>query len=183
MNLNKNSFSARLYRWFYNREEMPKNLCPYFWMLVTAYLFALPVVIFTLPFELVYTKFGKDNEALGTRIGASIIMWFFIFMAFVVISPVLLLFGASFNGSLHNIFHGAILSYIIGTGFGLYYLVKFIYNKIKERNEPKYDEDGNIVIRGRAKKPNILVEFIKAKYNKYCPQITWVNEVKTDNGH
>ncbi len=31
MNLNINSKTAKLYRWFYATNEMPQSLCPYFW--------------------------------------------------------------------------------------------------------------------------------------------------------
>lgn len=36
MKLNYNSFSSKLYRWIYysDTNEMPSNLCPYFWKLV-----------------------------------------------------------------------------------------------------------------------------------------------------
>ena len=34
MKLNSNSVTARLYRWFYMNDQMPKSLCPYFWITV-----------------------------------------------------------------------------------------------------------------------------------------------------
>ena len=39
-----------------------------------------------------------------------------------------------------------------------------------------YDENGNWIPyedRLTGKRPNIILEFIKAKYNKYCPKIDW----------
>ena len=58
-------------------------------------------------------------------------------------------------------------------------MVKLI-NKIKDKKRYKrmgytLDEDGNWVKSGVVveNRTNIITEFIKAKYNKYCPKIDW----------
>jgi hypothetical protein len=63
MNLNQNSIPAKLYRWFYqkNQYEMPTNLCPYFWQLVVMWIFILPCALLSLPANIFYF-FSKDSE-------------------------------------------------------------------------------------------------------------------------
>ena len=44
----------------------------------------------------------------------------------------------------------------------------------QKKRQKRYDEDGNYLpYGGEPKKQNIFIEFIKAKYNKYCPKIDW----------
>jgi hypothetical protein len=51
-----------------------------------------------------------------------------------------------------------------------------------KRLEFIWDADGNYVKNPNyepyEKKPNIIIEFIKAKYNRYCPKIEWNAEEK-----
>jgi hypothetical protein len=49
--------------------------------------------------------------------------------------------------------------------FLIIHLTTFIINKIKYRRNLINDDNEN--------KPNIVIEFIKAKYNNYCPKIDW----------
>jgi hypothetical protein len=46
--------------------------------------------------------------------------------------------------------------------------------RYQKRLEERWDENGNYVPR-KEDKPNIIIEFVKAKYNRYCPKITWKN--------
>ena len=52
MKLTKNSFNSKLYRWFYCTNQLPINLCPYFWKLLMAWVLLIPVVVITLPVTL-----------------------------------------------------------------------------------------------------------------------------------
>ena len=43
-----------------------------------------------------------------------------------------------------------------------------------ENRHVRYDKDGyRIWTPVEPKQPSIIVEFVKAKYNKYCPKIDW----------
>ena len=46
---------------------------------------------------------------------------------------------------------------------------------IKKWSEPKikYDEDGYRIWNPEPKQDSIIVSFVKASYNKYCPRIEW----------
>ena len=98
MKLNKNSISAKLFRWFYRTSELPTNLCPYFWKLVMAYVFAIPVFIISLPYVIV----DKDsrNESLGNRIGLGIVCWFGLFLLIAAPTPIMLFWYTPVKGSL-----------------------------------------------------------------------------------
>jgi hypothetical protein len=97
MILNHNSISARLYRWFYETGIMPNNLCPYFWKLVIAYTFALPLLILTLP----HTILQEEKYSSAPRIGYSI---FFYLITFIAIS-MLSVFGLFFVTPEENTFY------------------------------------------------------------------------------
>jgi hypothetical protein len=176
MELNKNSFSAKLYRWFYGTETMPKNLCPYFWKLVIAYPMAVPLLIVTLPHEIIYFKSRSNDENIGERIFVSFVIVLLFLAAFGILSAPSILFG--YNPPKDQFMHYVVLTgamlWVVGIVAGVVTGVKYLIRKIKE---PKrmYDEEGNYVISYK-KKPNIVAEFIKAKYNKYCPKIDWQDE-------
>jgi apolipoprotein N-acyltransferase len=59
---------------------------------------------------------------------------------------------------------GGLITLILGVASG-YLLVKYLINnrKFKRKFNNEYVEQT----------PNLVVEFVKAKYNKYCPKITW----------
>lgn len=167
MKLNLNSNSAKLYRWFYGKEYMPSNLCPYFWKLVIAYIFGLPLLVLTLPYIILNLINGDDNpDTIGSRILASAFMYTVTYFAIAMLSPIMLLFmkfpkhGTSY---LHDLLIQGILLWVVAIVVGIYLLIRAMHNKYSE----KKFEDASY------KKPNIVIEMVKAKYNKYCPKIDW----------
>jgi hypothetical protein len=181
MQLNHNSFSAKLYRWFYGVDSMPGNLCPYFWKLVIAYMMALPLFVSTLPYEIIYFKSRENDEKISNRIFVSFIICLFFWAAFCLLSVFSLIFGyrpVHESGMYYSIGTG-ILGWLIIIPIVSYHGIKYLIQKAKE---PKriYDEEGRLVIQGKRTKPNIVVEFVKAKYNKYCPKIEWKNETNNN---
>ena len=166
MKLNKNSISAKLFRWFYRTSELPTNLCPYFWKLVMAYVFAIPVFIISLPYVIV----DKDsrNESLGNRIGLGIFCWFGLFLLIAALSPIMLFWYTPVKDSfLEILIHCGFLVWVTGLIIGIGWFIHHLGEKIKERkwerrNLPK-----------KEKRSNIIVEMVKATYYKYCPKIDW----------
>jgi hypothetical protein len=65
----------------------------------------------------------------------------------------------------------------IGWGVTIIFSVAGLFKWTKEKLENrhiKYDEDGyRIWDPVKEKQPSIIKEFVKAKYNKYCPKIDW----------
>lgn len=163
MILNHNSISAKLYRWFYGTNVMPNNLCPYFWKLVIAYTFALPVLILSLPYIIV----DKDNsmDTLTNRIIKGIILYGMLFLAICMLSVFGLFFVLPENDGLYFIMvTTGVGLWIPCVVFGLTYLISKLFEKWKERKYNRYPEEP---------KTNIIVEMVKAKYHKYCPKIDW----------
>jgi uncharacterized membrane protein (DUF106 family) len=156
MELNKNSVTSKIYRWFYNKisNEMPNNLCPYFWQLVFMWIVFIPSVILSLPYSILIKL---QDGRLEHHPGLGIIGWGILyFIKCLLISFGWLFFEYEEGGYLINhAIMGIIISFIL--------LVMFSpeidrYFKPKTHTKPK---------------PNIIIEFTKAKYNKYCPKIDW----------
>jgi len=162
MKLNKNSISAKLFRWFYRTSELPTNLCPYFWKLVMAYVFAIPVFIISLPYAII----DKDscNESLGNRIGKGLVCWFGLFLLITALTPIMLFWYTPVKDSfLEILIIWGLLTWMIGLIIGVMWFIHHLGEKIKERrNLPKEE-----------KRSNIVVEMVKATYYKYCPKIDW----------
>ena len=162
MKLNKNSISAKLFRWFYRTSELPTNLCPYFWKLVMAYVFAIPLFIITLPYAII----DKDsyNESLGNRIWKGLVCWFGLFLLITALTPIMLFWYTPVKDSfLEILIHCGFLVWLAGLIIGIIWFIHYLGEKIKERrNLPKEE-----------KRSNIIVEMVKATYYKYCPKIDW----------
>ena len=180
MELNKNSLNAKLYCWFYGVRsyELPSNLCPYFWKLVLAWILVLPYGLFCTPFILTHElsdKTYKNGESqFGERIGISVIMYIILFALFALGVTVGALFTTYAKGGFFiQMLPVGIILWNLLVGIGIYHGVKALVQKLRE---PKklYDENGYRIY--PEKKPNLTVEFVKAKYNKYCPKITWTTE-------
>ena len=162
MKLNKNSISAKLFRWFYRTSELPTNLCPYFWKLVMAYVFAIPLFIIPLPYVII----NKDtcNESPGNRIWMGIICWFILFSLITALTPIMLFWYTPVKDSFLEILmiYGFFV-WAAGLTLGIIWFIHHLGEKIKERrNLPK-----------KEKRSNIIVEMVKATYYKYCPKIDW----------
>jgi hypothetical protein len=173
MKLNINSVSARLYRWFYSTTQMPQSLCPYFWKLVLMWVFIVPYTILSLPCILTDLK-DPDYKTTGEKAGVGFIMWFIIAMVVSMLSWVGVFFAVPVKDTLwlYMIEFGAI-GWLAAIIFGSIALFKWIKEKWENRHV-KYDENGyRIWTKPEAKQPSIITEFIKAKYNKYCPKIDW----------
>jgi hypothetical protein len=162
MKLNKNSISAKLFRWFYRTSELPTNLCPYFWKLVMAYVFAIPLFIISFPYVII----DKDscNESLGTRIGLGFVCWFVLFLLITALTPIMLFWHTPVKGSLlETLIEIGVFTWMTGLIIGVGWFIHHLGEKIKERrNLPKEE-----------KRSNIIVEMVKATYYKYCPKIDW----------
>lgn len=164
MKLNKNSISAKLFRWFYRTSELPTNLCPYFWKLVMAYVFAIPVFIISLPYAIIIIDKDSCNESLGNRIWVGIFCWFILLLLIAALSLIMLFWYTPVKGSfLEILIEIGIFTWLTGLIIGVMWFIHHLGEKIKERrNLPK-----------KEKRSNIIVEMVKATYYKYCPKIDW----------
>jgi len=166
MKLNKNSISVKLFRWFYGTSELPTNLCPYFWKLVMAYVFVIPVFITTLPYIII----DKDscNESPGNRIWMCIICWLILFSLITALTPIMLFWYTPDKDSLlETLIEIGVFIWMLGLIFGFAWFIEYLKEKSLERKW----ERGNLP--KKEKRSNIIVEMVKATYYKYCPKIDW----------
>tara|TARA_R110000868_G_C10910514_1_gene764929 strand:+ start:830 stop:1384 length:555 start_codon:yes stop_codon:yes gene_type:complete len=179
MRLNKNSVSSRLYKWFYGVSEyqgLPNNLCPYFWKVVLMYLTIVPYTLFSIP-VVVYDLFDKQYEngdrKTGERLGNSVGIYIGLFVVAGLISAILALFIKFEPKSLFEcLVIGGCMFWFGLLVFGVIEGAKHL-REWSTRDYGYYDETQEKWITKKAK-VNMTTEFIKAKYNKYCPKIDWV---------
>lgn len=183
MELNSNGVSARLYRWFYLTDRMPQSLCPYFWKLVIAYTFLAPFAILNFPIFLFRQQDSIENSTQRIFIGA--LLWIVLWLAIsMIVGPI----SAIFKGVLHD---GSFLAHVQAIGIltlfvvivislvsGIIYLIQLRKEKRRRKQlEFIWNDEGDFVRNPdyvpHVEKPNIIIEFIKAAYHKYCPKIDW----------
>lgn len=166
MTLDQNSTSARLYKWLYSTNDLPDNLCPYFWKLVFAYWVIVPYVVIALPClvmeKIVNKTFFSTRDSFGARLGIGVGIYFILWCIVCAVCTVTMLFIPPARHSLYEFMAavGAVV-WVICMVCGLDHL----YTDYQERKWAKRF--------GRPYKPNLIVEFVKAKYGKYCPKINW----------
>jgi len=179
MKLNANSLNAKLYCWFYGerRHRLPNNLCPYFWKLVLAWILVVPYALFTIPVvlsELFSKSYENGDMKTLSRVGISLVIYVGLFILLCMGTAVATLFTTFAKGTFFGeIWFGGVLFWVIGICVGVYHGIKALGEYIIESSIPR-DEHGYRIY--TEKKPNLVVEFVKAKYNKYCPKIDWTNK-------
>jgi hypothetical protein len=185
MKLNKNSVSSRLYKWFYGVSEyqgLPNNLCPYFWKVVLMYLTIIPYTLISIP-VVVYDMFDKQYEngerKTGERLGISVGIYIGLFILTTLISAILALFIKVEKNTLFEfLVVGGCLFWtgliVIGVIEGVKHLREY-----STTDKSYYSETEKKWIYEKTK-VNLTTEFIKAKYNKYCPKIDWVSNESKD---
>jgi hypothetical protein len=180
MKLNRNSISVKLYRWFYGTVRLPENLCPYFWKLVLAYILFIPYSIFCIPnilfMEVLNKNYENGDHSTGARMGISFGYYLIAFVLLCMVTAAGYLFvDYEKDGFFDRILPGGILFWIAGIGIGGYHGIKYLIERYKEKRDYYIDENGRRWYKSKEKTDNIIIAFTKAKYNKYCPKIEWVN--------
>jgi hypothetical protein len=182
MELNRNSISARVYRDFYNQSQMPESLCPYFWKLV----FAWPITIILAPLAFpiwIMERKSQDRMEVPMFVKALfsvalLAVLYLIFCIGVFISSYWITYYQKtiwYKWWIAGVTSSFIASVLI-IFFGIYYSVGLYKERQRKlRYQAEWDENGNwIPVEDRQPlKSNIIVEFIRAKYNRYCPKIDW----------
>jgi len=176
MQLSKESTTASLYRWYYATSTMPQSLCPYFWKVVIMYLTIIPYTILSLPYMMM--RGGDKSSTWGEKPFSGTLIWIGLGLILSMLFSLTIFFGWDFPV---NSFAGhtqiiGLLLWVVAIGFSIIYGSFKLVDMYKE-SKIKYDEDGyRIWEPKKAKEPNLLIEFIKASYNKYCPRIDWTSK-------
>lgn len=71
MKLNQNGTIARYYKWFYMTDELPTNLCPFFWWLALSLLLAVVMM----PTIAIYRKMRELKAPYVEWIIAGVFLW------------------------------------------------------------------------------------------------------------
>lgn len=160
MKLSKNSWHARINTYVFGSSYIDKVdcLCPYFWKTIIALLVS-PLVFIINRVEDLGIEVPSISTDMQNRIGR-IIMW----TAFGAIIIGLFVF-AILNWEKFIIVM-AVIGIVIVSVTGFMYGSIWIKNKWEDW---RYDHPKE----KRERRPNLMVEFIRAKKNKHCPLITW----------
>lgn len=167
VNLNFNSLDAKLYRWFYITDNMPKSLCSYFWKLLFMWILIIPYTIFSLPtiilsfFKKIYL--GIIIDKWYDRLFFTLMLNFVIFMVTAIGYTILNLQNYELLKE-NEFFQIGFIGTLIASILIIVLIINFIYFKIKSIRYSKSNSDSN---------SNIIVNMVVSTYKKYCPKINW----------
>jgi amino acid transporter len=148
MTLNSNSISAKLYRYFYSKQNMPESLCTYFWALVLAYLFIIPLEITGLIGTLMRFVFPiiRDTPSNPTcKTFISIVCFWCGVLIYFMLIPVLQFF---YHFEEKDILGAKFIDVLI---FIIFMIIYF----------------------SNTNRRFLVIEYTKAKIKGICPRITW----------
>lgn len=152
----RNSTHAKLYRFTFT-DELPENLCPYFWQVLFGFFFLIPNAFLQLPFYLIATfdKKLRDKDCFERRvIGGMIYVALLLLAGYfnITLEWVKAMFGCySYDSEDANL--GWVINLLIFLIFGFGYLAE----RAKKRPE-KLKED-------KEKKPSLIKEFLIVSLN------------------
>lgn len=188
MKLNPRSWHAELYCNAYGKDydQLPNNLCPYFWKLIII-LVLLPI---TWPVALFNRIEGRSYSGYATMGMPLFIAVLFSFAGLPAGVPILINFHLPPDQRFDDLYHrfGALAPIVcveIGYMAIIFMLaiiilniklIAFIIKSLPKNPQKKvYPQplSWDPPAPKKTHKPNILIEFIKAKYNNYCPKIDW----------
>lgn len=175
--LKKTSISTKLYMWVYNREvyELPTNLCPFFWKTIFAYILSIIVGTLSLPILLI-TGFGKFmftsyiQKSIASLSQFTLAVYVITWFAWCYIAAISLFFNTYSNGSLMEA--ASSIGLILWFGTIVFILIRIIELYRKHLSNKRWRENG---LPKKQVADNIIIEFIKSKYKKYCPSIEWID--------
>lgn len=175
MKLNKNSWYNKLYTAMWKEYTPQKSLCPYFWKLVICFLTIIPVfVLAILPFIAMsianvfikQDKFDNSAKKASLKYESFIINIVFNIAVGLILSMIYVFVPIDLGKPIYEL---GIFMWVAVIMVLLVSFIMFLSKKISKRKEIKKekmsDSDSLLKVTG---------EFIKAKYNKYCPTIEWV---------
>ena len=152
MKLNRNSISAKLFRYFYSTDIMPGSLCTYFWALVLAYILIIPLEIGGLLGTLtrfIFPPFRDTPNNPAMKFFLSIVCITCLVLFTFCLIPVLQ-FYKGFNFGKQDIIGSSIIDII----FLIFVIVCYF---------------------GNTNRKFLPIEYAKSKIKGVCPRIDWDN--------
>lgn len=168
MDLDYNSTTAKIYRWFYGTEKMPKSGCTYWRKAIFAYLLLIPTVCFCLP-VLFFEKRNnfEDNNPYIWKYVLSCVFYFCLYCLFSIGYAIYCFYNHTHlvkDSWEHATCALGAYWIVVGGAVGVVCSISYLTKKIIGRKKDKET------------KPNIIIEFVKTKYNKICPTLNWINK-------
>jgi len=173
MELKRDSFNTRLYKWFYCKRNgnLPDNLCPFFWQTVLMYLTIVPYSLYSVVIIVLEQFNQSDSNSVWERLGYATLMNIFIFAGWAVLFVPYFGFTWGWDTDSSGFWTALYITggvcWFIGIVVGGWELLKFIVRSTV------HGVDHAIESTGGYEKTTMVKEFIKAKYNRYCPKINW----------
>ena len=167
MKLNRYSTTLFFYK-YVNTGGIPSNLCSLFW----GTLWGILMTVLTFPFA-IYAAATKDYKADHNFSTFGGIMYLFIEIAFLLLG-VLGIATLATSFKYETISELPMWMYIFG--FLFYYLLIGIIGLIMYLVSIIYENISEKIGRKTPKKPNIFMEYVKAKKKKICPIIEYKDE-------
>ena len=134
---------------------------PYVWL-------SIPVVVY----DLFDKQYKNGDRKVGERLGISMGVYIALFIFVTLISAILALFIKVEKDTLFEfLVVGGCLFWAGLTIIGVIEGVKHL-REYSTSDDSYFDEQQDKWVTKKAK-VNMTAEFIKAKYNKYCPKIDW----------
>lgn len=169
--LNKNSWHARFYRWSHGIDSLPQSLCTYFWNLVLTIVFA-PLVMplslagllnmwvhkLLLQDDWEWSEYRRDGVYCLDLVATSTLYTMGLGLVGCALYAGVTAWGATHLNPLQIV---GVTVWIVIILCTLVFCLVSLVNWLSSQN---YNSE---------KKPSLLKEFIKAKVNKYCPKINW----------
>lgn len=162
MNINKNSWHFKLNMWFKsgNIWKIPTSLCPYFWTTVMHIFLIVIAVLFVCSLGFMFGAPLLMNTGLVVFLGITSVFWQY------VVATVLGIVSTA-----------AFIAFLAFVAFSIIYgghHLQLMYSDYKTRKGDEREAAGL----PRYKEPNILIAFIKARKEKLCPHLNFVEGEK-----
>jgi len=159
MELKTKSWYVWLWEYTY-AEDLPNNLCPFFWKLIVAMLLFIPNVIFRIPVTISNLFMTWPIKRGDNRTGNGIVMWllFNLFIVTIIFNYHLFLWLIGDDS--------AEISWVVGGIFMDFVILLILIRHLWE----------NTLIADRLAykaSNNIIVTMTKAWYKNHCPKINW----------
>jgi len=173
MLINKNNFLIRLYRWTYavseKKLEQQNNLCPIFWRMLISLIFLVPNLVFGLPAHIItyVTKEAYYDTKMWIKYIISLLVYIILFFLLELVLSIIVYFRNVELLGMRVKDAKVILIWVIAT------IIMFTIAILAYRLSTQMIKRKNH--NGTNKSKSILIEGVKAWYNKYCPKITWID--------
>jgi hypothetical protein len=141
---------------------MPDSICPYFWKLLMAWVFVIPVSLFSFP-AVIAEIITKQSYGLG-RLFMSVVLYMALYCIVSMVFTVLI-FTNHYDSESIIVKMGSagILIWVVAIVITVIAILELIQKKSQVEHLRNSDKVSDSVIIG----------FVKSKYNKYCARITW----------